>query len=167
MKLSRVTFLLFSGIFLTTNAIAHTSVPEKMYAKEYYENGTLKAEGWALGNKKIKFWIFYHNNGAVASKGNYKNNKKDGYWYYYNTQNKLIKEGHYINGSAENWWIFYDIANQKKAKYQFKDNQKNGFALQYNKQKLMRAEKYENDEKVGEWTSVWAFKRDNPDVSLK
>lgn len=167
MKLTRLAFLFFFGIFLVYNSTAHTLALENMYAKEYYKNGILKAEGWIKGDKKIKFWIFYHTNGTIASKGHFKNNKKDGYWYYYNTQNELIKEGHYKNGSAESWWIFYDIANQKKAKFEFKNNRKNGFALHYNKHKLMRAEKYEDDKKLGEWTSIWAFKKDNPDVSFK
>ena len=141
-------------------------VTEKMYTKEYFSNGILKAEGWQSMNTKTDYWIFYHENGQVAAKGHFNTNKKEGYWYYYTPKGDLEKEGHYNNDIAEDWWIFYDIAVGNKIKFQYKNNQKNGFALHYIKRKLVKAEKYINDTKVGEWDSLWAFKRDNPDATF-
>jgi len=140
---------------------------EKMYAKQYYPNGQLKAEGWQFMNTKTDYWIFYHPNGSVASKGHFNDNRRDGYWYFYAESGELEREGHFIQGSSENWWIFYEIGTQNKTKFQYKNNQKNGFCLRYNKNKLIKAEKYEADNKVGEWTSVRSFKRDNPKVSFR
>jgi antitoxin component YwqK of YwqJK toxin-antitoxin module len=139
---------------------------KKKYIKVYFNNGTLKAEGWIQKNHKTDYWIFYYETGIIASKGNFRNNKKDGYWYFYRPNESLEKEGHYTNDVAENWWIFYDIANRNKTKFQYKNNQKNGFAICYDKKKLVLVEKYTNDLKVGEWTSIWTFKRDNPDASF-
>ena len=154
------------GIFsIQANDFLETS--EKTYAKEYYNNGQLKAEGWQYGDIKTDFWIFYYPNGTIASKGHFSENAKNGYWYYYNEDGRKEKEGHYVKGSAENWWIFYDIANQKTSKFQFKNNKKNGFSLRYEKKKLIKAEKYTNNIKEDEWTSIIAFRRDNPGVSLR
>ncbi|GAB5398894.1 MAG: hypothetical protein Aureis2KO_04790 [Aureisphaera sp.] len=145
----------------------HNEVSEKFYEKAYYSNGQLKAEGWQFMNVKTDYWIYYHRNGNIASKGHYSNNRKNGYWYYYDENGQLTKEGHYKHGSAENWWIFYDIANQKTNKFQYKNNKKNGFCLRYNKKKLIKAERYKNDQKDGEWTSISSFRRDNPGASLR
>jgi antitoxin component YwqK of YwqJK toxin-antitoxin module len=175
MRPSIVLFLIFFG---TNVSFAHTFLINpsmvgnnnggvKLYTKEYYENGNMKAEGWEIGEIKTGFWIFYHPNGTIESKGHYLENKKNGYWHFYNETGQELKEGHYTHGSAENWWIFYDIANAQTSKFQFKNNKKNGFCLRYKNRKLIKAEKYSNNKKEGEWTSIFAFKRDNPGVSLR
>ena len=147
-------------------SLAANSAIEKNYQKEYYTNGTLKAEGWELGVTKIDYWYFYHPNGEIASKGSFSKDTKEGYWYYFTEAGTLIKEGHYQNGIAQDWWIFYDIATHTENRFQFKNNEKNGFALIYKKGSLKRAEEYKNNQKVGEWTSIFAFKKDNPHVSF-
>ncbi len=134
----------------------------KEYVYEYYKSGIKKAEGWTANNAKTNFWFEYHNNGSLASKGHYENGKRDGYWFFYNFNGNLIKEGHYENGNAENWWIYYEIEFQTVTKIQFEGNQKNGYAIVYKNNRPMRAEKYENGKKTGEWTSLYSFKRDNP-----
>lgn len=139
---------------------------DKMYSKEYYTNGNLKAEGWVHNMTKTNYWFFYHDNGKVAAKGHYENNERSGYWHFYNAQGKIVKEGHYRDGVAEDWWIFYDLATNKKQKIQYQNNQKNGFCLVYQGRKLQKVEKYVNDIFKGSWTDVRSFKRDNPEVSL-
>ena len=155
-------FLIFFGTMMTSGYAAE----EKIYTKIYYSNGIIKAEGWQMGTTKTDYWIFYHANGKVASRGHFSNNNKNGYWYFNDTCGYIEKEGHYVNGSAENWWIYYDIANSITSKFQYKNNQKNGFSLCYKNRKLIKAEKYTNDKKVGEWTSLIVFNRDNPGVSF-
>jgi antitoxin component YwqK of YwqJK toxin-antitoxin module len=152
--------LLGSPILLANNTIA------KSYLKEYYNTGQLKAEGWSMQNQKTDFWIFYHPNGQVREKGHFYNNKRQGYWYYYNSKGQLLKEGHFIENSAQDWWIFYEIDSAYKSKFEYKNNQKNGFGLQYRKNKLIKALKYYNDKKIGEWESLREFRRDNPEVSF-
>ncbi len=161
--------IFFAILFLLvgTFSVKANTITEKTYAKEYYNNGKLKAEGWQFMDTKTDFWIYYHPNGEIASKGHYVDNQKNGYWHYYDANGALKKEGHYVKNSAENWWIFYDIANQKTSKFQYKNNEKNGFCLRYKKRKLIRAERYKNGVKDGEWTSIISFKRDNPGVSLR
>lgn len=139
----------------------------KMYSKEYHNNGHLKSEGWVLNTKKINYWKFYHPSGAVSSEGHYKNNRPEAYWYFYNEDGKVTKEGHYKNGIVQDWWIFYDIAGNIKRKTQYENHKRNGYNLVYQNNKLIRVEKYEDDIRSGEWTSISSFRRDNPDVSLR
>lgn len=137
-------FLIFFGTIMTSGYASE----EKIYTKIYYSNGIIKAEGWQMGAIKTDYWIFYHSDDRVASKGH------------------IEKEGHYVNGSAEDWWVFYDIESSKTIKFQYWNNFKNGYSLCYKNTKLIKAEKYINDKKVGEWNSFIAFKLDNPGVSF-
>lgn len=166
MVLKKSLLLFYFGILCMSYSLAATSLTDKNYQKKYYENGVLQAEGWHTGNAKTDYWYFYHANGTIAKKGSFRSNRKNGYWYYYSEDGELLKEGHYRDGITEGWWIFYDIATQTEKRFQHKNNQKNGYALIYKNNRLRRAEKYKNDSKIGEWTSVFSFKRDNPDVSL-
>ncbi|RMB58542.1 hypothetical protein EAX61_09575 [Dokdonia sinensis] len=138
----------------------------KSYEKLYDDAGNITAEGWKMGEMRVKYWKFYHPNGQVASKGHYEKNRKNEYWYYYNPEGKIIKEGHYDKGTAENWWIFYDLATREKRKVQFKNGLRNGFCLVYKNGSLKQVERYKNDKKNGVWNDVTSFKRDNPDVSF-
>ncbi|WP_299218049.1 hypothetical protein [uncultured Aquimarina sp.] len=144
---------------------------QKKYQREYYSDGSIKAEGWKKDNQKVDYWYTYHPNGNILEQGHYRNNKKEGYWYFYSSESKLIKEGHFINDKAEKWWIIYDIAassqkDQIIKKYQYQNNKKNGYCLLYKNDKLFKAEKYVDDHKMGEWTDVFSFKKDNPNASL-
>ena len=140
--------ILASLIFFGTIMTSGYASEEKIYIKIYYSNGIIKAEGWQMGASKTDDWIFYHSNDRVASKGH------------------IEKEGHYVNGSAEDWWVFYDIESSKTIKFQYRNNLKNGYSLCYKNTKLIKAEKYINDKKVGEWNSFIAFKLDNSGVSF-
>ena len=79
----------------------------------------------------------------------------------------IKKEGHFVNDSAEKWWIFYEIGGRKKSKFQYVNNKKNGYCLRYENGSLKRAESYKDGKKLNEWTSYRAFRKDNPDVSIK
>lgn len=143
-----------------------TAKAEKMYVKEYYPTGVLKAEGWQMDTMKMDYWILYHPNGNIASKGHFRNNTQNGYWYFFNSNGKLEKEGHFVNGSAENWWIFYEIGTRNKTKFEYTNNARNGYALHYKKRRLVLVEKYVEGRRTGSWTSYSDFKRDNPKVSF-
>lgn len=159
--------LLLGSDTLISQASFTLESTEKSYTKEYDTNGNLKAEGWELYQTKEGYWKTYHSNGVLATEGHYKYNEKNGYWFFYDRYKNVLKEGHYNLGNAQKWWIFYDIANQKMQKTQYRNNQKNGFALCYTNNKLKKAEKYIDDQKVDEWTSMIAFKLDNPSISFK
>ena len=158
--------MLCFGNICISNARSETSLADKIYKKVYFDNGHLKSEGWEIDKLKTNYWIYYHRNGTIATKGHFRNNKKHGYWYFYDDNQNLIREGHFVHGNAEKWWIFHEIAVPKKTKIQFRNNIKNGYALYYRNNKLIKAEKYKNNKKTGEWTSVSSFRRDHPDLAF-
>ena len=110
---------------------------QKVYVKNYFDNQTMKSEGWTL------------------------NNQKNDYWYYYYDNGKKKEEGHFEANKKVDWWLFYDENESVNRKCQLKNNQKNGYCLLYNGKKLIRAEKYKNGEKIGEWTDLKSFKKEN------
>lgn len=137
---------------------------EKFYKREFYETGILKAEGWRKRNSRVDHWIFNYPDGKIWRKGHFRDNEMHGYWYFYAENKKLLKEGHYFLGKAENWWIFFEGTRSKKVQY--RNDKKEGFALCYNNRKLEKVEKYFNDTKLDEWTDVYSFKLDNPEVKF-
>lgn len=160
MGLKKIIYLPILLVILSSFAI----LTEKEYVKKYFENGSLSAEGWQIENSKSGYWIHYFQNGEIAKKGSYQKNKKHGYWYFYSEEKKCIKEGHFDRGNANNWWTFYD--NNQTRKVQLKNNQKEGFALIYEGKMLKKVEKYAKDKKIGEWTSLFDFRKDNPEVQF-
>lgn len=162
----RVILCLFLLVFFVNVAYSNPGEGSE-YTKTYYQTGVLQAEGWIKYETKNGYWKFYHPNGQIASEGHYSNNQKTGYWYFYNTHGDVEKEGYFLNDNAEDWWIFYEIGTRNSKKLQFKDGVKDGVCLIYKRNKLVKAQRYKANQKMGEWTSVFAFKRDNPDLSLK
>lgn len=123
-----VLLFIFGSIYIS-KATTEISSNTKIYSKEYYKNGSLKAKGLTIGKMKTNYWTFYHKNGIIASKGSFKNNYKNDYWYFYTDGGNLIKEGYFNRGIIEKWRVFHDIASSNKTKIQYKDNAKNGIAL--------------------------------------
>tara|TARA_Y100000782_G_scaffold115634_1_gene163575 strand:+ start:41859 stop:43448 length:1590 start_codon:yes stop_codon:yes gene_type:complete len=98
--------------------------------KEYYPDGTLRAEGEYLDGERFKRWKFYFQNGKLEQTGKYKKGGlQDGEWkwYYsdgdphrvenfykgneegeiveYDTNGKVILEGEYIDGLETGKWF--------------------------------------------------------------
>ncbi|RDY59419.1 toxin-antitoxin system YwqK family antitoxin [Flagellimonas nanhaiensis] len=139
----------------------------KMYHREYYDNGLVKAEGWKQGDTKEDFWKHYFSNGKIQAQGHYKMDLKDGYWYFHNKEGKLEKEGHFKKGQQINWWLFYDANGKINHKCQLRNGVKNGYCLKYTDEELKSAEKYKNGKKIKEWFSFDNFKRENKLSDLK
>lgn len=154
-----ITQIVFSLISVNYN------LNSKYYVKEYFDNGTLKNEGWMKGDSRIKYWYTYYDDGNVKSQGKYENNIKNDYWYYYNAQNYKLVEGYYKIGMKNGWWTFINKDGSYE-KIQFLNNEKEGLVLYYKKNKKtpFKADRYKRDKFLGSWTSLWQFKRDNPDL---
>lgn len=139
---------------------------KREYIKEYNNNALIE-EGWMINGEKTDYWYTYYANGSVKSKGNYKNNKKEGYWFFYAPDGHVINEGHYLNDMKTKWWITYNDNGVVTFKCQYLKDIKQGYSLCYKNGKLVKSEKYVNDTKVDEWTSLWKFKLSNNMEDLK
>ncbi|GMN09924.1 hypothetical protein MTsPCn9_19670 [Croceitalea sp. MTPC9] len=141
--------------------------PNKIYHRDYHDNGNLKSQGWKIEDSKEDFWKHYHANGQLMSQGHYKKNTKVGYWYFYDTNGRIEMEGHFKNNQKVKWWLFYDQKGKVNHKCQLKDGIKNGYCLKYMDEELTSAEKYRNGKKVKEWFSFSSFKKENKLSDLK
>ena len=67
--------------------------------KEYFADGSLKAEGNYDDGKPIGPWKYYHLNGKIEQNGKYnKQGKPDGNWKWYYEDGKLLRDENYHNG---------------------------------------------------------------------
>ena len=149
--------LLFYILLLINTAV----FSQKKYQKSYYKKGQLKEEGWLKEGEKTSFWKYYYRNGTLKKEGYYKDNLEHKYWYFYRINSFLEKEGHFKEGLQNNWWLFYDKAGNISHKCQLRNNQKNGYCLSYKMNKLVKASKYKNGEKIKEWTDFFSFQSEN------
>ncbi len=146
--------------------IVNAQLEQRKYIKNY-NNDILIEEGWMINGEKAEYWYTYYTDGSLQSKGEYKNNLKHGYWYYYSTLGDIQYEGHYHKGNKTKWWITYNSEGLVSFKCQYLNNVKQGYSLCYEKGKLVKSEKYINNTKVDEWTSLWKFKLSNNLEDLK
>jgi antitoxin component YwqK of YwqJK toxin-antitoxin module len=110
---------------------------DKIYVKNYFENGQIKSEGWMSNNEKDGYWFTYHENGSKKEEGHFKNNKKT------------------------KWWINYDNQSKIERKCEFENNLMNGFCIIYNNGEPIRGEKFVKGKKIKQWNSLSEFRKDN------
>lgn len=115
-----------------------TASGQKTYIKSYYKNGKIKSEGWLQKNHKEDYWFFYHENG----------NKKE--------------EGHFVENKKSKWWLFYTAKGEIVKKVEFRNNVEEGLGIFYKDGKIIKAARYKLGEKLKEWNTISAYKRDNP-----
>lgn len=132
------------------------------YVKSFFDNGTLKSEGWIDADQKENYWYFYYPNQKVKAKGSYQQNTKEGYWYFYTENGSPEKEGHYKKGVPTSWWRYY--AGDSVISVELKNGKREGLALYKVEDKPVKAEYYINDERTHEWFSLEDYKRDKSEL---
>jgi antitoxin component YwqK of YwqJK toxin-antitoxin module len=133
------------------------------YVKYFFEDGSIKAEGWINGEQKENYWYFYYPNQKMKAKGSYKQNRKEGYWYYFNEKGSIEKEGHYKEDIATSWWRYYEGDSVMTVELQ--DGKREGLALYKVNGKPVKAEYYFNDERTHEWFSLQEYRNDKADLN--
>ena len=59
-------------LILLAFIVSFNTFAERVYIKNYFDNGIMKSEGWTENNKKIEHWKYYHTNGKLEKAGDYK-----------------------------------------------------------------------------------------------
>ena len=131
--------------FLLGEGILNEEGMKVGFWKEYYKDGSIKAEGEYKNGLRIGKWTYYHKNKHISQTGNQSNGEKpDGerIWYYPNDtirriynfrkgleeglmvedsdSGKIITKGNFIEGEREGDW-FYEIGDHME-----KGSYKNG-----------------------------------------
>ncbi len=77
--------------------------------KEFYSDGSLRAEGRYENGKRIGEWKFFHPDGKIEQTGKYtKSGKPDGTWKWYYDNGQLLREETYYNGLRDGLSEEYD-----------------------------------------------------------
>lgn len=116
--------------------------------KEFYEDGSLRAYGKYVENKRNGEWVFLFPNGNIEQKGFYRENKYDGIWIWYydtgeiwrseeylrgredgefsefNRDGSIIAQGLYVDGRKEGAWLIHSGDHLEKG--EFRDGLKEG-----------------------------------------
>ena len=132
----------------------------KLYTKEYFDMGQLKAEGRLNDNAKTDYWLFYYENGKIKEEGFYTVNQRNKYWKFYKVDGTKQMEGRFKSDLAYGWWVFY-VNDKVEKKVEYSEGKKNGYSLYYTNGDILKVEKYKDDIKTREWTDYATFKRDN------
>ncbi len=77
--------------------------------KDFYPDGTLKAEGNYDNGKQTGVWKYYHSDGKTEQTGKFnKQGKLDGTWKWYFDNGQLLREENYRNGLKDGMSSEYD-----------------------------------------------------------
>jgi antitoxin component YwqK of YwqJK toxin-antitoxin module len=94
--------------------------------KEYYDNGTLRAEGKYIKDVKEGPWKYYHPNGMTDQEGSYRQGKPEGEWRWYYTGGQTLREESYYNGLADGMMTEYDEAGNIITKGEYLEGNEEG-----------------------------------------
>lgn len=94
--------------------------------KEFYEDGSLKAEGEYEDDLKIKAWKYFYANGNKEQFGNYANGKPTGKWQCFYENGQLLREEEYRNGLEDGFAVEFTITGDTLSYGEFLDGEKEG-----------------------------------------
>jgi antitoxin component YwqK of YwqJK toxin-antitoxin module len=95
--------------------------------KDFYPDGSLKAEGTYEKGKQTGTWKYYHANGKTEQTGKYsKQGKPDGTWRWYFDNGQLLKEENYRNGLKDGLSTEYDETGKVVAEGEFVNDNEEG-----------------------------------------
>ena len=142
--------------------IQHQAKNNLSYARLYFENEQLMAEGRYKEMKKDSLWINYNSQGFIISREiyaldklnglrvtyylegqgedeekmltieNYKDSLLDGSFESFFIKGNIHKQGNYIKGNKEGIWLIYNPDGQLASKANYKNDVLHGWSYAYN-----------------------------------
>lgn len=123
--------------------------------KDYYHDGSLKAEGNYTQGKKTGDWVFYYPGGKLEQKGRYnKDGKPHGMWRWYYENGQLWREESYRSGSKDGLSVTYDETGRVIESGDFLDGEEDGPWFELIGDTYTRGE-YRDGRRTGIWTSYF------------
>lgn len=97
------------------------------YWKDFYPDGSLRAEGNYDNGKQTGEWKYYHADGRVEQTGKFsKQGKYEGTWKWYFDNSRLLKEENYRNGLRDGLSTEYDETGKVIEEGEFVDGNEDG-----------------------------------------
>ena len=100
-----------SVLTILTLSLFTLTVSAQEPVKEWFEDGSLKAEYVAQEAGNVSA-IFYYHTGQVRETGQFVNEQRDGTWLSYSRSGNVTAEGHYTEGARSGNWKFWNLEGQ-------------------------------------------------------
>jgi uncharacterized protein len=133
--------------------------------KRYYSGGILQADMIYSEDSKTAYAKLFYENGKIAAEGKYQDKHKDSTWNYYSSYNgQLIMKETYINGKREGESLKFYNNTDVSEKIIFINDKRHGIWEQYYQDGSLRLSgNYINDQREGDFTA-W---HGNGTISIK
>lgn len=122
--------------------------------KYYYEDGTLKATGRYINDRREDEWKYFFANGDLEQVGRYISDEPDGTWTWYFEDGELRKQQEFFEGLADGPYIEYNDSNKVIITGQYTDGQEDGEWV-YHTHNVIEKGTFVLGERQGMWTQVW------------
>ncbi len=141
-------YIFRNGVITGEGILTENGVKQGTW-KEYFNNGTLLAEGKYQNGKKTGEWKYYYPEGSLEQVGNYNaagnpdgtwkwyypdgnllcdenyfDGRRDGHYVEYNDDGSVVIEGDYIEGLENGHWIYH--MGDYKEEGDYRDGLRNG-----------------------------------------
>ncbi|MGB0177391.1 MAG: toxin-antitoxin system YwqK family antitoxin [Owenweeksia sp.] len=127
--------------------------------KEFYPDGTLKAEGSYLDDLKIAEWVYYYPDGEVEQTGSYQQGLPNGNWVWYHSNGQPWREEEYFRGQEDGLSVEYSDTGTVITQGNYIDGRKDGkWILQVNDHK--EAGNYFDGLRNGKWVYYYYDKEE-------
>jgi len=123
--------------------------------QEFYEDGSIKAEGEYLDDLKIKTWNYSYPSGSKEQSGNYVNGKPSGKWLWFYENGDLLREEEYRNGLEDGFAIEYAQNGDTLSFGEYLDGEKEGKWIKQSGVLKMQGT-YKFGQKDGKWEYLFA-----------
>jgi antitoxin component YwqK of YwqJK toxin-antitoxin module len=123
--------------------------------KDFYQDGSVKAEGQYTDNRRTGAWKFYNPAGKVVQTGTFNAGRPDGIWRWYYDSGALLREEEYFQGEREGDYIEYSEGGTILAKGEYIAGEKNG-PWTYNTGDFTEEGKYITGLKDGLWKAYYS-----------
>ncbi|HAD97436.1 MAG TPA: hypothetical protein DCG19_08515 [Cryomorphaceae bacterium] len=118
--------------------------------KEYYPDGTLKAEGSYKDDLKIEEWVYYYPDETVEQTGSYQQGLPNGPWVWYHPNGQTWREEEFFRGEEDGLSVEYSDSGTVIARGNYIEGRKDGeWVLQVNDHKEVG--KYFDGLRNGKW----------------
>ena len=118
--------------------------------KEYWPNGTLRAEGVYRNDQRVEDWVFYRDNGEKEQEGMYRDGQVHGLWTWWYPGGNIHRKERYTRGRLSGEFLELDTAGEVLVQGQYEDGQRDGF-WQVHIHDHLEEGSYLLGQKDGEW----------------
>ena len=94
--------------------------------KDFYPDGTVRAEGQYIDSRRTGLWKFYNREGKLEQTGYFSNDNPNGLWKWYYENGAILREEEYFQGQRDGSFIEYSKNGEIIAKGQYSDDERNG-----------------------------------------